>query len=233
MELFQGKRIPLNETFFNEPALARFYDEHARRFMGMIYRRFADNIVELNFTGKRVLDIGTGTGLLALVLAQKHPDWQLTGIDISEDMLKIARETAARNELAGNTEFRQSPAEALPFPGGTFDLVVSNASLHLWKDPVKVFDEMARVAGPGGYCLIWDNLRPGIFTPFLGLPGAMMGMNTDQRRLWMKAVGSSYTPGEAKALLKPSAMKGARIKTHLSLFELGIEWKKPHQETSE
>jgi ubiquinone/menaquinone biosynthesis C-methylase UbiE len=227
MKFFQGKRVPLDEAFFADAALARFYDEHARRFMGIIYRRFADRINKLDLAGQRVLDIGTGTGLLSFVIAKDHPEWQITGIDISEDMLKLARETAARNGLSAATVFKQAAAESLPFPESSFDLVVSNASLHLWKDPVKVMDEMARVAAPGGYCLIWDSLRLPMFNPPLGWLGRALGMNNPQRRLWIKAVASAYTPGEAKALLRHSAMKGARVKADLSLLELKIEWRKP------
>jgi ubiquinone/menaquinone biosynthesis C-methylase UbiE len=227
MKFVQGKRTPLDEAIFADTALARFYDEHARRFMGKIFRRFADRVNALDLVGQRVLDIGTGTGLLALILAQQHPEWQITGIDISEDMLKIAGETAARNGLSSTTVFQKATAEVLPFPDDSFDLVVSNASLHLWKDPRKVMNETARVTAPGGYCLIWDNLRLSMFNPFLGLVGRTMGMNNPQRHLWMKAIASSYTPGEAKALLRQSAMKGARSKAGLSLMELEIEWRKP------
>jgi len=227
MKWVQGKRVPLDEASFKDAALARFYDEHARRFMGKIYRRFADRINKFDLAGKQVLDVGSGTGLLALVLTQQHPEWQVTGIDVSEDMLVLAREAAARNKLTGATVFQQASAEALPFPDGSFSLVVSNASLHLWKDPVKVYDEIARVTAPGGYCLIWDNLRRAVFNPFLGVVGRVMGMSNLQRRLWMKAIASAYTPGEARALLKQSAMKDARVTADLSLFELEIEWQKP------
>jgi ubiquinone/menaquinone biosynthesis C-methylase UbiE len=219
-------RVPLGEKQFTDAGTARFYDEHARRFMGIIYRHFSDYIGKHEFGGKRVLDIGTGTGLLALSLAKDHPDWQVTGIDISEEMLALARETAARNGLSATTVFQRSSAEALPFPDGCYDLVVSNASLHLWKEPVKVFDEMARVTAPGGYCLVWDNLRLTILHPFLGLLGGVMGMNTAQRQLWKKAVRSAYTPGEVRAILKRSVMKDARVKVHPLLLELATEWKK-------
>jgi ubiquinone/menaquinone biosynthesis C-methylase UbiE len=226
MNWIQGKRTRLDEGFFADAGAARFYDEHARRFMGKIYRHFAGRINELGLEGPRVLDIGTGTGLLALVIAQQHSEWRLTGIDISDDMLKLAGEAAARNGLSDRTIFQNASAESLPFPDNSFDLVVSNASLHLWKEPVKVMDEIARVTVPGGYCLIWDSLRLLVFTPLLRLPGVIMGMNNPQRRLWMKAVASAYTPGEARSLLRRSMMKKARVKAGLSLLELEIEWQK-------
>jgi ubiquinone/menaquinone biosynthesis C-methylase UbiE len=123
--------------------------------------------------------------------------------------------------------FQNTPAETLPFPDGSFSLVVSNASLHLWKDPVKVMDEIARVIAPGGYCLIWDNLRFPMSHPVLGLLGRALRMNKPQRRLWMEAVASAFTPGEAKTLLRQSAMKDAQVKADFILMELEIEWRKP------
>jgi ubiquinone/menaquinone biosynthesis C-methylase UbiE len=224
MKLIQGKRIPLDEATFADAAFARFYDGHARRFMGVIYRRFAARAA--GFKGKSVLDVGTGSGLLALEMAKVNTAWQITGVDISEGIIKLARENAARQNLSGRITFQQASAESLPFSDAAFGLVVSNASLHLWQGPVKVFNEMARVTAPGGYCLIRDNLRLAGLSPCLGVLGGLMGMNKDQRKLWLKAVGSAYTPGEAKALIKQSAMKDARVKANLSLLELGIEWHK-------
>jgi ubiquinone/menaquinone biosynthesis C-methylase UbiE len=227
MKWLTRKRTPLDESSFKDASFARFYDEHARRFMGIIYRRFTGRIYQLGLTGKRVLDIGTGTGLLSLTLAKERPDLQVTGIDISEDMLKIARETSARNGLTATTVFQQAAAEALPFPDGFFDLVVSNASLHLWKDPVRVFKEIVRVTAPGGGCLIRDNLRISRINPLPDVTGRLMGMNRDQLKLWKAAMDSAYTVKEARALARAAELKGARVRAITNLSMLEIEWRKP------
>lgn len=222
----KNARIPLSEETFTDTHLAQFYAEHARRFMGPVYRRCAARVAGINPPGKNVLDIGTGSGLLAIELAGAHPDWRITGIDISGNMLDLARQNAVRKGLEGRIDFRQASAEALPFADGQFALVASNASLHLWPDPLKAFGEIARVTSPGGYCLIRDNLRLTMFGPVLNLIGRAMGMNTAQRRLWMQAIRSSYTTGEVKAILRESPMKDARISTDPGICYLGIEWEK-------
>jgi len=224
--LSKGARVPLREDEFTNADAARFYNEHARRFMGPAYRRFARKVAKISLPGKHVLDIGTGSGLLAIELAKEHPDWQISGIDISEEMLKLARQNAAQIGLSDKIDFRQAPAAALPFPDGSFDLVASHASLHLWKDPIEVFKEIARVTAPGGYCCLWDNLRVNALRPLLSLVGCLMGMNTAQRQLWRRAVRSSYTLGETKAIIKESALKDARVKFIPIFFMLGIAWRK-------
>jgi len=225
MNFFKGPRIPLSETRFTDARAARFYDEHARRFMTPVYRKFAIQAAGIA-PGKQILDIGAGSGCLAIELAKILPGRRVTGIDVSEDMLKIARENTARSGLAERIEFRRASATELPFPDDCFDLIVSNTSLHLWAEPLKVFKEIKRTVVPGGYCFIWDNVRMSALNPLLSFIGRCMGMNAAQRRLWMEALRSSYTPGEAKALLKQSTLKGARVKFIPGFFMMKIEWRK-------
>jgi len=226
MRFFNNPRIPLREEQFIDAATAQFYDEHARRFMMLIYHGLAARVAKMNLPVKRVLDIGTGSGILAIQLAKAHPDWQITGIDISENMLKIARENAAREGLADKIDFWEYSAEALPFEDEYFGLVVSNASLHLWTDPHKVFREIARVTARQGYCLIWDNLRLTILNRLLKLIGAVMGMKAAQRRLWLQAIQASYTIAEVKALIKSSVLQDASVTVNPGFVELCIQWRK-------
>jgi len=226
MKLITGRRIPLGEKAFTGAVAAQFYDDHARRFMASVYRRFACKAAGLVPAGTPVLDVGTGTGRLAIELAGARPDLHVTGVDISEDMLGIARQNAARGGLRDNLEFRQAPAAALPFPDGHFALVTSNASLHLWADPVKVLDEIARITSPGGYCLVRDNLRLGALCPFLSLVGRAMRMSKAQRRLWLEAIRASYTPAEVKVILRKSALNDARVSIAPDLLYLDVAWQK-------
>jgi ubiquinone/menaquinone biosynthesis C-methylase UbiE len=229
MKLPKGARIPLREDNFKDTVAAQFYDEHARRFMGPVYRQFAAKAAGISVWGKQVLDLGTGSGRLAIELAKARPDWHITGSDTSEEMLKIAQRNTEKSALTGRINFHQTATETLPFNDDYFALVASNSSLHLWTDPIKVFKEIARVTKPGGYCLIWDNMRFNILNPFLNLLGWAMGMNPAQRRLWLQAIRSSYTIGEVKALLGESTLKDALVKIETRFLELCILWRKPSQ----
>lgn len=83
------------------------------------------------------------------------------------------------------------------------------------------------MTAPGGFCLIRDTLRVSLLRPLLDLVGRAMGMNSAQRRLWLQAVRSSYTLGEAKAVIGKSALKGARVGLVPAFLMLGIAWHKP------
>lgn len=72
----------------------------------------------------RVLDVGTGSGAIALAMAGEHPGAQVTAVDVSPDALALARENALRTGLADRVRFRES--DLLAGLAGPFDLVVSN-----------------------------------------------------------------------------------------------------------
>ena len=73
----------------------------------------------------RVLDIGTGSGCIAIALKKNHPDWEVTGIDISKEAIEIARENAARNQVEVNFEVMDIFSDQIE-GNHPYDIVVSN-----------------------------------------------------------------------------------------------------------
>jgi ubiquinone/menaquinone biosynthesis C-methylase UbiE len=90
----------------------------------------------------RVLDLGTGTGVVALALAERYPDAEVVGIDFSPRMIEEARGKLPP-ELAGRVRFEVGDASALACPDGDFDLVVLS-------NMIPFADELARIVAPGG-----------------------------------------------------------------------------------
>ena len=94
----------------------------------------------------RILDVGTGTGFLAILLAELGHD--VVGIDLSERMLERAKKKADEKGL--DIEFMIADAENLPFDDGEFDAVINRHLLWTLPNPQKAINEWSRVIKRGG-----------------------------------------------------------------------------------
>lgn len=95
----------------------------------------------------QVLDVGCGSGWAARLLAQQAPAGQVVGIDVSDEMIGVARE---QSKTLPNVEFRVASAETLPFPDNSFTHAFSMESLYYYADIAKALSEIYRVLKPGG-----------------------------------------------------------------------------------
>lgn len=91
---------------------------------------------------RSILDLGTGTGVLAIALAERYPEAEVVGIDLSQGMIDEARRKLP-TELAARVRFEVGDAAALDYPDGAFELVALS-------NMIPFFDELARVILPGG-----------------------------------------------------------------------------------
>lgn len=111
--------------------------------------------------GHRVLDIGCGTGTLAIVVKQRYRDVDATGLDPDPKALARARQKASRAGVA--VRFDQGFADALPYPDGAFDRVFSSMMFHHLRRAQKegMLREVRRVLAPGGRIEFLDFSHPG------------------------------------------------------------------------
>jgi ubiquinone/menaquinone biosynthesis C-methylase UbiE len=114
---------------------------------------------------RRVLDLGTGTGVVALALADRYPEAGILGIDLSPGMIGEARRKVP-SELAGRVSFEVGDASALGSTDAAFDLVVLS-------NMIPFFDELARVVAPGGTLVL--SFSKGADTPIYVAPERLRG----------------------------------------------------------
>lgn len=105
--------------------------------------------------GAKILEVGVGTGLS---LPRYRRDLHITGIDLSADMLKIARERAREKNLAQVDALLEMDAEAMDFPDNSFDVVCAMYVASVVPHPQKLFAEIERVCRPHGDVLIVNHL---------------------------------------------------------------------------
>jgi ubiquinone/menaquinone biosynthesis C-methylase UbiE len=155
-----------------DPALHRIAGAvlHAPRFydlmLGLLFmgreRRFRERLLSLASLrpGESVLDVGCGTGSLALLAREQvGPGSDVRGIDASAQM--IARASAKARRSGVEVDFRQAPAQALPFPDAQFDVVLSTLMLHHLPPSARaqLVCEARRVLKPRGRVLVVDFTR--------------------------------------------------------------------------
>jgi arsenite methyltransferase len=115
--------------------------------------------------GERVLDLGSGGGIDVLLSARRvGPSGFAYGVDMTDEMLDLARANAARAG-ALNVEFRKGNIESLPLPDAAVDVVISNCVINLSTDKPAVLAEMYRVLVPGGRIGIADVVAEDRLTP--------------------------------------------------------------------
>jgi SAM-dependent methyltransferase len=115
--------------------------------------------------GERVLDLGSGGGIDVLLSARRvGPSGFAYGVDMTDDMLDLARQNAAKAG-AENVEFLNGEIEALPLPDAAVDVVISNCVINLSVDKPAVIAEMFRVLVPGGRIGITDVVAEDQLTP--------------------------------------------------------------------
>lgn len=120
-------------------------------------------------TGQRVLDLGCGTGYPAILAAQAVGSrGSVTGLDLSEGMLSIARQKAERLSLS-NIEFQAKDVTVLHFEDASFDAVISRFCLMFLPDIPGAVNEIARVLKAGGYfsAAVWSSADK---NPFISIP---------------------------------------------------------------
>jgi malonyl-CoA O-methyltransferase len=132
------------KTAFGRHAIE--YDLHAC-VQKRIVARITKILRELPDTPRRVLDIGSGTGMLLKELAVIYPAVELIGLDLSFRMSKTAGANLAAHSSA---RLLTGEAEALPFRDNAFDLVVSTSTFQWLESLDRVFAEVFRVLAPGG-----------------------------------------------------------------------------------
>jgi SAM-dependent methyltransferase len=134
-------------TLWNGPAGRAWVDEQESldRMFGSFEAMLADTVSP----GSRVLDIGCGTGATTIAAARRAgPEGRVTGIDISEPMLALARERAAHAGVAA--QFIQADAEIAVLEPASFDSLISRFGVMFFGDPVAAFANLHRAARAGG-----------------------------------------------------------------------------------
>jgi len=206
------ERTPEAEAIEQASDARRFNQVMGKGLVQVEYRRLAREVAAMLPNGGNILDVGTGTGFVAIEIACLLRDKaHVIGLDLSQAMLSLAAENAAARGVNDFVSWRIGDAKEMPCETGEFDFVTSSGSLHHWDEPRRVFDEIARVIKPGGQCLVRDSKRllrrrERLFAWLIGLT-----IPADFRKHYWGSINSSYTPNELCQVLQSSRLQGWEV----------------------
>lgn len=178
-------------------------------------RRVADEA-----PGSRVLEVAPGPGYFSIELARLGRN-QVTGLDISQTFVDIARQNAAQAGVS--VAFQQGNASAMPFPSESFDFILCRAAFKNFTEPVKALEEMYRVLAKGGQALVIDlrsDVPPKKLDEAIG-EMQLSAMNSTITKLTFRfmLLKRAYTRPQFEAMAAQTKFERVEIKE----FPIGLE----------
>lgn len=159
-----------------------------------------------------VLDAGTGTGRIPVLMSQQQPSWQIIAIDLAENMLQIAAGHVQNNGLQAQISLELVDAKHLPYEDSSFDLVVSNSLVHHLPDPLPFLQELQRVIKPHGAILLRDLFRPDDDATINTLVDSIgYEYNEHQRKLFRDSLYAALTIDEVNELIIAAGLVGLQV----------------------
>lgn len=165
------------ENAFGDREFALRYAEKHRKMARSFGEEYARKLAARGFSAGNILDAGCGFGGTLLHLAAHFPQATCVGLDRSEPLLALARETAAAQGLAQRARFEKADVQAIPYPDNSFEVVISTNVLHHVADPLAMLGEIERVLAPKGMLYIADIRRSWLVGFFDNAFRAAMSIN--------------------------------------------------------
>ena len=173
---------------------------------------FAEKAITLAPATAKVLDAGTGTARIPIIICQQRPQWQIIGIDLAQSMLEVGLKNVTQAGLQQQISLELVDAKQMPYLDGQFDLVISNSIVHHLPAPLPFFLEIKRVLKPNGAILIRDLIRPANQEIINHLvEGIGSDYNEHQKKLFSDSLHAAFTLDEVQYLLEQTGLDHTKV----------------------
>lgn len=205
-----------------EGAIATWYAKNTGKNLTR-FMKVAEAVAAQAAPGGRVLELAPGPGFCAIEIARTG-NYDVTGLDISESFVRIARDNAKSAGVA--VDFRHGNASEMPFPDASFDFIVCSAAFKNFSDPVGALDEIHRVLRPGGRASIYDLRKDATSAE---LSAEIQGMRLSAFNAWLTRMTfrfvllkRAYTRGDLDAMVARSQFRTCEVVNDGVGFELRL-----------
>ena len=179
---------------------------------GEVDEAFVLRVIELGANTGHYLDVGTGPAQIPILLTKQCPNIQITAIDLSKEMLKVAKRHIEDADLTDRITLELIDAKTLPYPDNSFDGIISNSIVHHIHDAEKALQEMGRVVKPNGVVLIRDLIRPETPADVQSFVDRYAADDTPyQQKLYYDSFLAAFTIAEVNQMLSKMDMPGAIV----------------------
>jgi ubiquinone/menaquinone biosynthesis C-methylase UbiE len=173
---------------------------------------FAKEAVQLAGINATVLDVGTGTARIPIIICQLRPRWQITAIDMADSMLEIAQKNILDANCQKQIKLEKVDAKNLPYQSEQFDLVISNSLIHHLRDPLPFLQEIKRVLKPDGGIFLRDLFRPDSEEIIEVMVREIdPNFSPRQAQLFKDSLHAAFTLAEIKDLVKQAGLENVKI----------------------
>jgi len=160
----------------------------------------------------KVLDVGTGTARIPLILADFCPQWHITAIDLASSMLKIAEKNIQEKNKLSQISLQLVDGKKMPYPDNSFDLIISNSLIHHIPQPLELLKEINRVVKTNGAILIRDLFRPESEDDIEKIvQEANLDYSPRQKQLFRDSLRAALTVDEIKDLAHEMEWHSAKV----------------------
>jgi ubiquinone/menaquinone biosynthesis C-methylase UbiE len=187
---------------------------------------FAEDAIALDPDAIKVLDAGTGTARIPILMCQRRPQYLITAVDLAQSMLIVGQRNVEDAELKQRIRLERVDTKRMAYPDLEFDLLISNSLVHHLPDPLSFFQEVKRLVRPGGAILIRDLIRPDsdeIVNDLVDKIGA--GYDAHQQQLFRDSLKAALTLAEVQDAIDRVGLGGVKL-TQSSELHWSIERKR-------
>lgn len=173
---------------------------------------FAMDAIAIDPDAIKILDVGTGTARIPILMCQQRSQYLITGIDLAQSMLIIGRRNVEASGLMQRIKLERVDSKKMPYPDLEFDMVISNSLVHHLPDPLSFFKEIKRLVRPNGGILIRDLIRPENEQIVNELVAKFGGdYDAHQQQLFSDSLKAALTLTEVQELIDRVGLSGVKL----------------------